>query len=170
MKPNLSRAFPPYSERERQKQLSEHRTVEKGHGRITKRHLQASSRLARHLDWPGLKQVCRIERVTKTDGQETREIVYAITSLSAQRAGADKLLQYNRGHWGIESHHWIRDVSLGEDASREKRGNIGHNLASLRNACVNLLRERNMNGIASTLRHFSWRVNELFKFLCMLKN
>jgi hypothetical protein len=96
--------------------------------------------------------------------------VYAISSLAADRVSTALLLQFNRGHWGIESYHRLRDVKLGEDASREKRGNICHNLATLRNARLNLLRERGLNGIASTLRHFSSRVYELFQLLCMLKN
>jgi predicted transposase YbfD/YdcC len=169
LKPNFSPAFPPYSESERQKQLTEHTTVDKGHGRITKRHLQASTRLAGHLDWPGLKQVCRIERVVKAKGKTTTEIAYAISSLTAERAGADKLLSYNRGHWGIESHHWVRDVSLGEDACRANMGHSPQNLAAFRNVSLSLLRLSGVNEILSTLRDFASRPYELLKFLRIMK-
>ena len=144
--------------------------MNKGHGRLTKRHLQASSRLAGWLDWPGVKQVCRIERVVLKKGKETREIAYAITSLSAEQATAAQLLSYNRGHWGIESLHWVRDVSFGEDACREKRPHVAQNLASLRNACLSLLRLNGHNGILSSLRHFSWKITDLFQFLGIMKN
>lgn len=171
MKPSFSPAFPPYSESERQKQLTEHRTVDKGHGRITKRHLQASSRLAGHLDWPGLQQVCRIERVTKIKGKVTTEVAYAITSLSPARAGAEQLLAYNRGHWGIENRlHWVRDVSLGEDACRANVGHSPQNLAAFRNVGLSLLRLSGVNEILSTFRDFATKPYELLKFLCIMKH
>jgi predicted transposase YbfD/YdcC len=170
LKPSFSRAFPPRNERHRQTHLTEHRTCDKGHGRITTRHLQASSRLAGVLNWPGLQQVCQIRRVTKAKGNETSEIAYAITSLSAERAGAQALLEYNRGHWGIESHHWVRDVSLGEDACRAKVGHSSHNLAAFRNVSLSLLRISGVKEILSSLRHFASRPYDLLKFLCIMKN
>jgi predicted transposase YbfD/YdcC len=137
---------------------------------VTKRHLQASTRLAKHLDWPGLKQVCRIERLTTEKGHTTQDITYAITSLSADRADAAQLLRYNRGHWGIESHHWVRDVSMGEDACRENSGHCPQNLAAFRNVSVSLLRLSGVNEILSTLRTFATKPYELLKFLCIVKN
>ena len=169
MKPNFSRDFPPYSERERQAQLTEHRTPDKGHGRLTKRHLQASSRLAKTYDWPGLAQVCRIERTVKEKGRVTTEVAYAITSLSAERASAADLLALNRGHWGIENRlHWIRDVSFGEDACRAKAQHCPQNLAALRNVGLTLLRKSGATGILSALRDFATRPQDLLKFLCIV--
>ena len=46
--------FPPATERQRQKLLSEARSSSNGHGRLVPRRLQASTRLADHLDGPGL--------------------------------------------------------------------------------------------------------------------
>lgn len=171
MKPSFSPDFPPYSESKRQEQLTQHSTVDKGHGRITKRHLQASSRLAGHLKWPGLKQVCRIERVVKKNDRETTEIAYAITSLTAERASASNLLSYNRGHWGIENKlHYVRDVSLGEDACRANVGHSPQNLAAFRNVGLSLLRLSGVNEILSTLRDFASKPYKLLKFLCIMKN
>ena len=115
-------------------------------------------------------QVCRIERVTSEKGQDTVEVAYAITSLTHQQADATNLLSFNRGHWGIESLHWIRDVTLGEDACREKRGHAGHNLAALRNLCLNLLRLSGADNLAATIRNFSWHAEDLFRFIAILKN
>lgn len=144
--------------------------MDKGHGRITTRHLQVSSRLAGHLDWPGLQQVCRVERITKEQGRETREIAYAITSLPPERSTAVDLLSYNRGHWGIENRlHWVRDVSLGEDACRANVEQCPQNLAALRNVALTLLRRAGVNEILATLRDFATRPQELLKFLCILK-
>jgi hypothetical protein len=167
----LSRDFPPYSEAQRRQQLTEVRRTNKGHGRLVKRHLQASSRLAGHLDWPGLKQVIRQERITRRGDQTTVEVEYAITSLPPEKAGAEQLLAYRVGHWGIENClHWVRDVDFGEDACREQKQHCPHNLAALRNACISLLRLEGVKEILSTLRRFATRPLDLLAFLGILKN
>lgn len=167
----MSRDFPPYSERQRQAALTEVRRSQKGHGRVVTRHLQASSRLAETMDWPGLKQVLRLERTTLRNGQKTVEVQYAITSLSPHRANAAQMLTYWVGHWGIENRlHWIRDVVLGEDACRAKVGHSPQNLAALRNASLSLLRLSGAKVILSTLRRFATRPLELMAFLGILKN
>ena len=135
------------------------------------RHLQASRRLADFLDWPGLKQVLRLERTTLRNGQKTVEVQYAITSLSPDRANAARLLTYWVGHWGIENRlHWVRDVVFGEDACRAKIGHSPQNLAALRNACLSLLRWNGVKEILSTLRHHTMRPLDLLKLLGILKN
>ncbi len=68
------------------------------------------------------------------------EVVYGITSLSADRADATALLQYVRDHWLIENQlHYVRDVTLQEDACRVRSGNAPQVLAALRNAIIHLL-------------------------------
>jgi hypothetical protein len=126
--------------------------------------------LAGHLAWPGLQQVCRIERTTKSPGGESKEVAYAITSLPPQRAAAADLLSYNRGHWGIENRlHWVRDVSLGEDACRANVHQSPQNLAALRNVALTLLRRAGVNEILPTLRNFATRPADLLRFLRILK-
>lgn len=126
--------------------------------------------MAGYLDWPGLQQVCRIERVVKERGRVTTEIAYAISSLTAERASAADLLGYNRGHWGIENRlHWVRDVSFGEDACRANVKNCPQNLAAIRNVGLTLLRRAGINEILSTLRDFAARPYDLLKFLCVVK-
>ena len=146
-------------------------TIDKGHGRLTKRHLQASSRLAKHLDWPGLQQVCRLERQTIRGGKPTVEIEYAITSLSPARADAAALLSYWRGHWGIENRlHWVRDAVLREDYCRANVGHSPQNLAACRNVGLSLLRIAKVKGILSTLRRFTSQPMEMLRFLRIVKN
>ena len=80
--------------------------------------LWASAALNGYLDWPGLGQVCCVERTRRHKGKETVERAYAITSLTPERADAARLLEIWRGHWGIENRlHWVRDVVFGEDLS-----------------------------------------------------
>ena len=126
--------------------------------------------MAEHLDWPGLKQVCRLERTTIRRGQQTVEVQYAITSVSPHRADAALLLDRWRDHWGIESLHWVRDVTFGEDKCQVKLGHAPQNLAAFRNAAISLLRLRGHKEIAATLREFSYCPLKLLKFLGIMKN
>ena len=98
-------------------------TINKGHGRRERRSLQTSTRLIRHLDWPGVAQVCRLERGRQRGTRQTVEVVYAITSVPRSQANAARLLAWWRGHWGIENRlHWSRDVVWGEDHCRVRKG------------------------------------------------
>lgn len=135
------------------------------------RHLEASTRLAQHLDWPGLAQVCRLERTTTRRGQETREVQYAITSVAPHRADAALLLARWRDHWGIENRlHWVRDVTFGEDQCQVKIGHAPQNLAAFRNAAISLLRLAGYQEIAPTLREFAYQPRKLLRFLGIMKN
>jgi len=127
--------------------------------------------LAKHLDWPGLSQVCRLERTTRCQGRTRVEIQYAISSLSRERADAAFLLDHWRGHWGIENRlHWVRDVSFGEDKCQVKKGRGPHNLAAFRNAVITLLRLGGYQEIAATLRDFCYCPKKLLQFLRIVKN
>jgi predicted transposase YbfD/YdcC len=115
-------------------------TVGKQHGRIEVRRIAVSREVVAVLDWPGLAQVCRIERTREVKGKMSREIVYGITSLSRAQAGPDALLALARDHWGIENRlHWRRDVILREDDSRIRTGAAPHAMAILRNTLLTLL-------------------------------
>jgi len=99
--------------------------------RVEVRRLEASDALTPYLDWPGAAQVCWVERTTRQKGRVFRESRYAITS---RRTEPDELLQRVRGHWAIENRlHWVRDVTLGEDACQVRRGSAPEVLAAPRN-------------------------------------
>ena len=64
----------------------------------------------------------QIESVVERDGKVSQETRYFITS-ARERADAGTLLRWARGHWSIENRsHYVRDVTLGEDASRIRKG------------------------------------------------
>lgn len=126
--------------------------------------------MAEHLDWPGLAQVCRLQRTTICQGKTTVEVQYAITSLSRRPDAAALLLERWQSHWLIESLHWVRDVTFGEDKCQVKRGHAPQNLAALRNAAISLLRGAGYREIAATLRDFAYQPRKLFRFFGILKN
>ena len=113
-------------------------------GGIEQRELSATSGLAFYLDRPGAAQVCpihRIRRIRKIAGRQSGETVYALSSLSRERAAPAALLALNRQHWGIENQlHWRRDTAFAEDASQIRTDNAPHALAVLRNTVLRLLR------------------------------
>ena len=81
-----------------------------------------------------------ITRERTIKGLKTVEVEYGVTSLSEDRAAAVDLLIHLREHWKIENElHYVRDVTLKEDACRVRSGTAPQILAALRNAVVHLL-------------------------------
>ncbi len=166
----MSRPFPPYTERLRLEQLDQAQTLDKQHGRIERRTLQASTRLAAQLDWPGVAQVCRVDRHTQRGGKWVHETAYYITSVPRSVADAQTLLGWNRGHWRIENRsHYVRDVTFGEDASQIRKGSAPQCLAALRNAAISFLRASGVSNIAAALRNNNYQLPALFAKLGIVK-
>ncbi|MDM4718439.1 transposase [Micromonospora sp. WMMA1363] len=91
-----------------------------------------------------------------------------VTSLTAEQADPADLLAYVRQHWGIEVLHWVRDVTLGEDASRVRTGNTPRVMATLRNVVVSLLRIHDTTNIAAALRYNARTNRRILKLLDLL--
>ena len=92
-----------------------------------------------HLDWPGLGQIARLERIRQIGAKTSTEVVYLITSLAPSQAGPERLLQLVRDHWAIENKlHHVRDVTLNEDRCRVRAG--ARPLATLRSTVVGMIR------------------------------
>jgi predicted transposase YbfD/YdcC len=134
------------------------------HERHEVRTLTASAALADYLSelgWAEARQVLRLEsRVTHLRGaragQTTQLVRYFLTSLGPH-VPARRLLRLVREHWHIENRlHYVRDVTLGEDASQIRSGAAPEVLAALRNALLGLLRQHAYANIAAALRHFAW--------------
>jgi predicted transposase YbfD/YdcC len=103
-------------------------------------------------------------------GKRTEATRYFITSIPRAVAGASQLLGWVRGHWSIENgSHYVRDVTLGEDASRIRKGSGPEVMAALRNVAIGFLRSTGVTNIAEGLRRNAARVDELFTKLGILK-
>jgi predicted transposase YbfD/YdcC len=136
------------------------------HGdRIERRRLWASTALQGYLEWPGAQQVCKIERRRQQAGHVSTEVAYAITSLGPATPPA-QLLAIWRGHWAIENRlHYVRDVTLGEDASPVRTGAAPQVLAALRNVTITLLRRAGYTNIAAGLRATGWQAGAALALL-----
>ena len=150
------RPFPPYQQQrwENEKDISV--VCNKGHGRREKRTLRVTPILEKYLDWPGAVPVFPIHRLRQLPGKTEQETVYGITSLAPEEANAERWQGLVRGHWGIENRlHWVRDMTLGEDACRVRRGEAPQVLAAFRHAVVHLLEEVEAASKAAATRYFT---------------
>jgi predicted transposase YbfD/YdcC len=131
---------------------------EQGHGRFEWRRLTLVNLPAGSLDWPGATQGFRLERITwrcprRGAPRYQRSTVYGITSLPRGRAGAARLQELTRGHWGIENRsHWVRDCLFGEDASQVATGAVARVMAALRTAAISVLRLQQEPNLARARR------------------
>ena len=79
---------------------------------------------------------------------------YAICSLACSADLPPEVMRWWREHWHIENRlHYVRDVTMGEDASRLRSGSAPQVLAAVRNVVVGLFRRDGWNNIAAALRH-----------------
>lgn len=95
-----------------------------------------------------MKRGFRLTRERTVAGKTTVQVAYGITTLTGVRGTAKALLRLTRDHWAIEnSSHYVRDVTLREDAGRVRSGSAPQVLAAVRNAVVHLL-----SGVAAKSR------------------
>jgi len=137
-------------------------TVGKGHGRLEKRTLTASSMLSEYVDWPYVQQVFRLERhfVRLRDGKVMEEVTYGVTSLPDTQASAAQLLSYSRTHWGIENGlHYRRDDSLHEDRCCVRdRG--AQAMAVINNLILGLLRHCSFETVPDARRYYDANLDQ----------
>ena len=131
-------------------------TVEKSHGRLEERQIRVSSELAGYSSWPYLMQVFEYTRSWTSQGLRKQQVRYGITSLPAAVSDAARLATLKRAHWQVENGlHYVKDVTLGEDASQTHVGNAADVFAMVRNIAISLLRRAGHRDIAAQLRRYS---------------
>lgn len=118
-----------------------HETTDHGHGRRDERSYfvaQVPSDFVAKEEWPWIKAIGTAVRITThADGTQSDEVRYYMLSrfLSGKRFG-----EAVRGHWGIESMHWVLDVTFREDESRTRERILANNLSWLRRFAITLLK------------------------------
>jgi len=111
------------------------------HGRIDERTYYTTKTprdFAPGADWPWVKAIGYAMRwTTQADGSETSEVRYYICT---RYVSGKRFAEAVRGHWGIESMHWVLDVTFREDESRTRERTMANNLGWLRRFAVTLLK------------------------------
>jgi predicted transposase YbfD/YdcC len=147
-------------------------TTDKDHGRIETRSttvshevawLQSDRRYSGEPRFPGLKALVRTTTRTERRGKVTEETRYFLSSaaLSPERAA-----EAIRGHWGIESMHWVLDVIFKEDQSRLRKGHGAQNMALVRRLAFNIVRAgRGKRSIKTTRKAAGWNPSVLAQLI-----
>ncbi|MGK5451358.1 ISAs1 family transposase [Streptomyces radiopugnans] len=133
----------------------QHTASSTGHSRHQSRSVKTCS-IAHHLGgiaFPHAHLAIRVHRRRKQTGRrETRETVYAVTSLDAHQTTPTELAAAIRGHWTVEALHHVRDVTYAEDTSTLHTGTAPRAMATLRNLAIGLLKTLGAANIAKTTR------------------
>lgn len=118
-----------------------HETSDEGHGRIDER-TYGVMKLPREFplrkEWPSLKAVGFATRITtNSNGTQTTDTrFYILNKHLSGRRFADAV----RGHWAIESMHWVLDVNFREDQHPTAERTLVNNLSWLRRFAITLLK------------------------------
>jgi len=121
-------------------------TIDKAHGRVEIRRCWQSTELQwlpSAKEWHGARSVLRVECERHSNTNISREVRYFVSSLPLN---PERALSAVRQHWFVENqHHWVLDVTFGEDGSRIGRGDAAENMAVLRRLALNICK-RYING------------------------
>lgn len=142
--------------------------VEKGHGRLERRHILTSPDLNDYLrrDWGEVGQVFRVQRERTTVEKKSVEIIYGWTSLDRQRCSAERLFDLIREHWAVENRlHGRRDVTLGEDRCGVRVPPVAQMLAVLNSLVLSLMDIHHVSNVARQLRRFASHPDEALVWL-----
>ena len=118
-------------------------TVEKDHGRIETRRSVLVFQIdwlpdAIRKEWPTLGAVGMIETTQEKGTTVSTDRRYFIMSRGVTKVG--DFSRAVRAHWGIESMHWVLDVTFREDACRVRKDQAARNLSLLRKITFAMLR------------------------------
>ncbi len=153
-------------------ELATKTTVEKGHGRIETRTYAASDAvdwIASDRSYPGAPRFSNIKTILKLRARveyadrcsfETRYFI------SSAPCDIERLAAGARGHWGVESMHWLLDVEFKDDLSRYRAGHGAKNMATLRRFTLGLVRANKSKGsVKSRRKAAGWSPQFLLEIL-----
>jgi predicted transposase YbfD/YdcC len=149
-------------------------TVEKGHGRIETRLYTAS----KEVDWikadksypgqPRFENIKTLVRILNRTEYADRCTFDTRLYISSAPLDIERLACGARGHWGVESMHWLLDVEFNDDLSRYRAGHGAKNMAVVRRFALGLVRANKSKGSVKTTRKLaSWNTKFLLEILQM---
>ncbi len=80
------------------------------------------------------------------------------------------MLRVNRGHWAIESCHYMIDWNYDEDRSRIRTGHGPENITRLRRFAIGVLKSKGRGNVAEKMRRLTRNVRLVFDYLRMSEN
>ena len=112
----------------------------------------------------GVQEIVKVTRTTyfKNSDYSSNEISFYISSKKMPAK------EYNigiRAHWAVESMHYVKDVTFGEDASLIRTGHAPTNFSIIRNIAMNVLRRENYLNFPQAIRMLGGDVKKLCNLL-----
>jgi len=138
--------------------VSKQPSVEKGHGRIETRIYTASSKvdwIASERSYPGQPRFKNIKTIVKVYARAEYADRCSFDTryyISSAPLDIERIASGARGHWGVESMHWLLDVEFGDDLSRYRTGHGAKNMAIVRRFALGLVRANKAKGSVKTRR------------------
>lgn len=121
--------------------------TEKNRGRLETRTVRVYDNIlddANASKWNSVAALIVIDRTVLCKGLISAETAYFISDLTPG-VGAKYFGQGIRKHWSIESFHYVKDMTFGEDDWKVKTGQAPENYSLLRNIAINAFRLHNMD-------------------------
>jgi predicted transposase YbfD/YdcC len=123
--------------------VQERTSVENHHGRIETRRacfVRDVSWMDKSMreGWQKLAGVGMIETTQQIKDKLSVDRRYFIVSAGLKTV--EQFARAVRAHWGVESMHWVLDVSFREDDCRVRKGHAARNLSALRKFALSALR------------------------------
>lgn len=127
---------------EKLKQKGQHyQTVEKARSQIEKRDYWVSYDVKwlseSHPKWQKLRGIGMTKNTIDKDGVLTEEVRYFIISF---KKDIETFTRCVRGHWSVESMHWLLDVVYREDHNQTLDKRAAFNLKAIRKLCLYFLK------------------------------
>ncbi|MEI4322571.1 ISAs1 family transposase [Streptococcus suis] len=117
-----------------------YQTIEKARSQIEVRDYWVSHDVKwlsqRHPKWKKLRGIGMTKNTIDKDGIITEEVRYFILSF---KGDVQTFPQVVRGHWSVESLHWLLDVVYREDKNQTLDKRATFNLNAIRKVCLHLL-------------------------------
>lgn len=103
--------------------------------------------------WAGAQHIVEVVRTHEIEDKEnTTETSYYLTSLENNLTEMARVI---RGHWQIESYHWVLDVTFKEDESLIYAEDGAKNMAIFKRMLINLLKAHPLKDSIRGKRHRS---------------
>ena len=142
-----------------------HEDLDLAHGRMEKRCIDVMTPLEGMVNYPHVKQIFRITRWRHNmkTGDESTTVCFGMTSVSHKEASPQQVLEWNRGHWGVENLvHRTRDDLFKEDAGLARVGHAPTNRALCNTLALAVIIADGHSEFTKATRHYNLHRRDLF--------
>jgi predicted transposase YbfD/YdcC len=113
--------------------------------------------------FPSIATIIKVETRTELADRSTFD---TRTYICSAPLDIDRIVAGIRGHWGVESMHWLLDVEFKDDLSRYRTGHGAKNMAVVRRFALDLVRNNKAKGSVKTRRkRAGWSPDLLLQIL-----